>query len=182
MIRSRVVTALVLVLTANSALAKEFVVGKIDMQQISAEVPDGWSASAAPSPMPLAATARITRGSGPDAVVLITVMQPPADSALSNPSPKVVQSVVAASAAQASAQSVEGTLQTQAFSKGQVHGAYFSATDKAPPQGEYKYMSQGVGNFGQWAVTFTVLSHADPKESAEVMLAIVGSLTTRSAP
>lgn len=183
MIRLRVVTALVvLAMTANSALSKEWVVGKVGAQQIVATVSDDWSVSAPSSPMPMAATARITRGAAPEVVVILTVMQPPAESALSNATPDVLERVVAASAAQASPQSVEGKLTAQPFSKGQVQGWYFSATDKAPPPGEFKYMSQGVGNFGPLAVTFTVLSHADPKGSADALLAILGSLTSQSAP
>ena len=83
-------------------------------------------------------------------------------------------------ASEASAQSVEGTLPVASFESGEVRGAYFSATDKSPPPGEFKYLSRGIAAAGGYAATFTALSHAEPEATRDAMLAVVKSL--RVAP
>jgi hypothetical protein len=39
------------------------------------------------------------------------------------------------------------------------HTRYFSATDRAPKPGEYKFMTQGMLQVGELSVTFTILTN-----------------------
>jgi hypothetical protein len=168
-------------LVAQGASAKEFVVGSVGPHHIVGAAEGEWVITSSPSPMHAAATARLTQGDRPDVVVLITVMLPPPGSPLSTASAEDIARLVSASAEQAAAHSVEGNLKVESFSAGRVQGSYFSATDKAPKPGEFKYMSQGLAALGDLAVTFTALSHADPVGARDAMLAIAGSLQVRSA-
>lgn len=52
-------------------------------------------------------------------------------------------------------------------------GYYFSVTDKAPKPGEYKYMTQGIAQFDDLALGFTVLTNADHQEVVRQALAIL---------
>jgi hypothetical protein len=38
-------------------------------------------------------------------------------------------------------------------------GFYFSATDRAPKPGEYKFLTQGIVRVGELSVTFTILTN-----------------------
>lgn len=171
-----------LVVPGGSALAATFVVGTIASRQIVADAPEGWTAAAPQASSPSASTVRLTLGKGPEASLLVSVMLPPPDSPMRGPGEAQVNELATHFADRASAQSVEGKLQLQPFEAGEVKGAYFSATDKAPPPGEFKYISEGVAAFGEALVTFTVLSHDDPAGARAAMLAVVGSMHEAATP
>lgn len=171
----------VLALWAPLVFAESFVLGQVGSQQVTVEVPVGWTAVSPPAAMPDAATVRLSRGTPEQALMLLTVMAPPPGSPLSGADAAMVDVLVSASARQASAQSEEGELASVRFERGAARGAYFSATDKAPPPGEYKYLSQGLATVGEFAVTFTALSHAEPAETRDQMLEALGSLTLQPA-
>jgi hypothetical protein len=38
-------------------------------------------------------------------------------------------------------------------------GYYFSATDRAPKPGEFKYLTQGILHIGELVASFTILSN-----------------------
>jgi hypothetical protein len=54
-------------------------------------------------------------------------------------------------------------------------GYYFSATDKAPEPGDYKFLTQGILLVGELAVTFTVLTKDGQKEVDSAALAMLKS-------
>jgi len=62
-------------------------------------------------------------------------------------------------AAKAQPGAVEKQLTLKELSGIGGRGYYFSATDRAPKPGEYKYMTQGMLKLGNLALAFTVLSN-----------------------
>lgn len=58
-------------------------------------------------------------------------------------------------------------------------GYYFSATDKAPNPGEFKYMSQGMIRVGELVVTFTVLTNDGQEAVVRDALAMVAGARQR---
>ena len=59
----------------------------------------------------------------------------------------------------AKSQAVEEAISIVEFSGSAGPGYYFSATDKAPKPGEYKYMTQGMLKVNDLTVTFTILTN-----------------------
>ena len=80
------------------------------------------------------------------------------------------------SAESAGRQSVEKNLKVEDFRSTQVFGSYFSATDRAPLPGEYKYMHSGAAALENIVVTFTALSQERPEELNQAVLGVVKSL------
>jgi hypothetical protein len=64
-----------------------------------------------------------------------------------------------AAAAEAQPQAVEKKLTLKEITGTEGRGYYFTATDRAPKPGEYKYMAQGMLKLGNLALAFTVLSN-----------------------
>jgi hypothetical protein len=77
-----------------------------------------------------------------------------------------IRSAVTSAAKDAEPRSVEGSLSLQDFSGSTGHGYYFRATDKAPPPGEWKYLTQGMVRTGAIALTFSILTN-DGGEATE---------------
>ena len=73
---------------------------------------------------------------------------------------------MASAAKDAEPRSVEGSLSLQDFQGSSGHGFYFRATDKAPPPGEWKYLTQGMVRTGPIALTFSILTN-DGGEATE---------------
>ena len=59
-------------------------------------------------------------------------------------------------------------------------GYYFSATDRAPEPGGYKYLTQGVLGMHELRVAFTVLANGQSQEPTAQALELLRSL--RRAP
>lgn len=54
-------------------------------------------------------------------------------------------------------------------------GYYFSATDKAPEKGGYKFLTQGILLVDELAVTFTILTNDDKKDTENAALTMLKS-------
>ena len=54
-------------------------------------------------------------------------------------------------------------------------GFYFSATDKAPKPGEYKYLTQGIVKVSDLTVTFAILTNDGQEQVAKDALDMVRS-------
>jgi hypothetical protein len=52
-------------------------------------------------------------------------------------------------------------------------GYYFSATDKAPEKGEYKFLTQGILRIDELAITFTILTNDAKKEVESAALEMI---------
>jgi hypothetical protein len=59
---------------------------------------------------------------------------------------------------------VEKTLKIIYLEGSSGHGYYFSATDKAPEKGGYKFLTQGILLVDELAVTFSILTNDEKKE------------------
>jgi hypothetical protein len=78
--------------------------------------------------------------------------------------------MVSSGADSAKSQAVEASLAIQELKSETVQGSYFSATDRAPKAGEFKYMTQGAISVQGLPVTFTILSNGNPKATVEPAL------------
>jgi hypothetical protein len=67
---------------------------------------------------------------------------------------------VARGAEKARERALEKSVEVIAFQGRSGPGFYFSATDKAPPPGEFPHLTQGMLQVTQLLVTFTILTHA----------------------
>lgn len=66
---------------------------------------------------------------------------------------------VESTAKSAEAQAVEKFLEVKELAGPVINGFYFSATDKAPKTGEYKYVTQGIARMGEIVLAFTILTN-----------------------
>jgi hypothetical protein len=71
----------------------------------------------------------------------------------------VVKQMVQLAAADAQQQAVEKTITVKELRAGVHVGYYFSATDRAPLTGEYRYLTQGMFALGETVIAFTILTN-----------------------
>ena len=114
-----------------------------DHGALSLEVPGDWKDRLQQPPNRLPPTIALTPRDGAKFVVLITVVWPVAPVTIMSDQP-TIRSEVAAAAKSAESHSVEHILQLQKLTGPNARGFYFSATDRAPKPGEYKYLTQGT--------------------------------------
>lgn len=76
-----------------------------------------------------------------------------------------IRRLVQGAANQAKRQAVEKAIPLRELTGFSGAGYYFTATDKAPKPGEFKYLTQGTVRVGKIALTFTVLTN-DGAEAA----------------
>ena len=74
-------------------------------------------------------------------------------------------------------QAVEETLKIVELKGSSGRGYYFSATDKAPKPGEYKFMTQGILLVGELTVTFTILTNDNQKDTVNDALTMLRTAT-----
>lgn len=75
------------------------------------------------------------------------------------PTASKVKAAVASKVEQIKSQAVESNIIIRELKGPEIEGYYFSATDKSPKPGEYKYMTQGIFLVGDLAPTFTILTN-----------------------
>ena len=78
-------------------------------------------------------------------------------------------------AERAKPQAVEKTIEVKELSGSSSLGYYFSATDRAPAPGEYKYLTQGMIRVGGLVVTFTILTNDGQAAIVADAVAMIGS-------
>jgi hypothetical protein len=91
-----------------------------------------------------------------------------------------IRATVASAAKSAGSQSVEGALSIQDFQGTSGHGYYFKATDKAPPPGEFKYLTQGMIRTGAIALTFTILTNDGQEGITKAALELIRGAVQQS--
>lgn len=121
-------------------------------------VPPSWQDTILQPPENLPPTIRFKPISGEPFEVYITPIPPksPTDKKISM---KEIENMVALSAEHAQPSAVEKNLQVKNIGEKTPHGFYFSATDKNPKPGEFRYMTQGIIKLGDGTATFTVLTN-----------------------
>lgn len=127
-------------------------------------VPAGWKEARQPGAIP---TLVLAPEAGQSFQVLVSPLVRRDGSTAPADDPEVLRRMVESASQRALAQSVETSLPVQEFREGKVQGSYFSATDRAPKPGEFKYLTQGTALIQGLPVTFTILSNAETKEAVE---------------
>jgi len=75
------------------------------------------------------------------------------------PTASKVKAAIESKVEQIKSQAVESNIIIRELKGPEVEGYYFSATDKSPKTGEYKYMTQGIFLVGDLTSTFTILTN-----------------------
>jgi len=126
-------------------------------------VPAGWKQSRQSSEIP---TIALTPEAGNAFVVLVTPLVRP-DGVMAPADAESLRSLVSSSAQHAASQAAEKSLPVQDLRGGNAQGHYFSATDRAPKPGEFKYLTQGAVAIQGLPVSFTILSNGDPQQATD---------------
>lgn len=121
-------------------------------------VPGSWVHEIRQPPNRLPPTIEFRPKSGSPFQLLITTLWQASDQAQPLSAERVKQ-LVQNSANSIKPQAVEKTITLKEIIGTAGGGYYFSATDRAPGAGEYKYMTQGMLPVGGLLVTFTVLTN-----------------------
>jgi hypothetical protein len=139
---------------------------------IKLSVPEGWGEQ-----VDAADDASLTiELSSPDkqTTLLITPLWSPKGDKTFNSTEEIAAAIgTAANSVQPTA--VEKELVVRPIKTSAGEGRYFSATDRHPKAGEYKYMANGAVPAGELLLSFTVLSHVAPPEGFQTALQIVES-------
>ena len=133
---------------------------------IHLEVPQSWRDEVRQPPEHFPPTIVFSPQSGPPFQILLTPMYSVRESMVM-PTPSTVKSTVERAAQHARSQAVEKAISVQELKGTASAGYYFSATDRNPKPGEYKYLTQGMLRTGELAPTFTILTN----DGAEDILA-----------
>ena len=123
-----------------------------------AQVPPGWKDQVRQPPNRLPPTIVFHRSSGQPFEILLTTIWP-AGKDRPRPPREVLRKQVENAAEIAKSQSAESKLQIKEFQGRSGDVFYFSATDRAPKAGEYKFLTQGILPVGELTVTFTILTN-----------------------
>lgn len=75
------------------------------------------------------------------------------------PEPEEIRKIVRQTADEAKSQAIEQVIPLKEIAGTSGIGYYFSATDRAPKPGEFKYLTQGTLRVGELALMFTVLTN-----------------------
>ena len=122
------------------------------------QVPPDWKDQTRQPPNRLPPTIAFGPGSGKPFQVLLTTIWP-ATKDRPPQSRDQLRATVERSAEVARTQAVEKELRIVEFQGRSGPGFYFSATDRAPKPGEFKFLTQGIVRVGELAVTFTILTN-----------------------
>ncbi|HTO50461.1 MAG TPA: hypothetical protein VML91_22695 [Burkholderiales bacterium] len=160
--RTKTHVALLLCLIATTAIAQT---GTVERRfalpghgNFVIQVPRDWKDQVRQQPNQLPPTIAFGPGSGnPFQVVMIPIWPPTKDYAL--PSRDQVRAAIERVAQEASSQAVEKELRVVELQGRSGAGFYFSATDRAPKPGAYKFLTQGTVLVGQLVVNFTILTN-----------------------
>jgi hypothetical protein len=148
--------------------------------ELTLRIPDGWQGAVRNPDNGLPPTILFRTRSDKSFQLLITAVWtiPP-----NNEVPDVakIRSIVSNAAEGAKAHAVEKALPLQELVGPNSHGYYFSATDRAPAPGEWKYLTQGATRVGAIALTFTILTNDGQEADAKAALELI-RLAIQKAP
>lgn len=129
-----------------------------DHGSIQLKVPKSWQDKVSQPPNRLPPTIVFIPKSGTSFQILLTPIWA-ARPGIVMPGPTEIKQNVERAADKAKSQSVEKDLPIKELKGGSIVGYYFSATDRAPKPGEFKYLTQGMLRLGEFVLTFTVLTN-----------------------
>ncbi len=133
---------------------------------IQLQVPQSWREELRQPPGRLPPTIVFSPKAGTSFQILLTPMFS-VRQGMAMPSPSEVKTNVERAAEHAKSQAVEKTIAVKELKGPSAIGYYFSATDRSPKPGEYKYKTQGMLRVGDLAPTITILTNdgADSRAS-----------------
>lgn len=170
---------LLLLFLGSSAMAAEVRVPLPDRDDFVLEVPDEWRHQVRRERADHPPTIALTSANRLELVVLITPLWA-ANASIPVGNPDDLRKLVQGAANAVKSRAVEENLALVEFSAPGKMGYYFSATDKAPEENGYKYLTQGAVGFNDLRVTFTILINGEQDRMSQQALQILRSL--RRAP
>jgi len=138
-------------------------------------VPPAWSDQLSQPPDRLPPTIIFSPELGNAFRVMVTPLWP-AKKDTPLPSDSSVRANVERSIEEVRSSAVESSIPVRELKRESVKGYYFSVTDRAPKQGEFKYLAQGTVVTGGLVVTFTVLSNDGSGKVEKDAVTMIGSL------
>ncbi len=151
--------ALLALFLALPACAADLPVPLAGHDDLVLTLPDGWRARISQPPGALPPTVGMIAANPRDFELLVTPIWPMGNAKM--PTAADTRALVQRAADEARSQAVEHDLPLSEVTAPGKTGYYFSATDRAPKPGEFKYMTQGTVAFGELRVTFTLLSNGN---------------------
>lgn len=160
--------------TALSATATRFELPGHGM--LALRVPTGWDHELRKHPGDFPPTLLFTGFESTAFVVMVTPRWASAGDPADFNTPKAIRAIVEKAAHAAQPQALEERLSLVTVGGGKGPGYYFTATDRAPKPGEFKYMTQGAMRVGSLVCTFTILTNdAKSKVPTEVLNMLSGA-------
>jgi len=151
-----------------------------DHGSLAIAVPDAWQVDVDQPAENLPPTLKFTTKAGTAFEFFITPLwpmngkTPPLD-------PAGLHKQVADAAETLKPQAVEKTIEVKEIKGVSGVGYYFSATDRAPKPGEYKYVTQGILPVGELATTFTILSNDGSEATVKTALLLLRGAMQKKA-
>ena len=125
--------------------------------EVALLVPSGWGQSRDSGAPGGAPTLSLAPQSGPTFSVMVTVFPAGVHEGAIDPTP--IRAFVGEAAKEAQSQAVEKKLLVLELKGSGGRGFYFTATDRAPAPGEWKYLTQGAIGIGSAMLVFTILTN-----------------------
>jgi len=145
-----------------------------DHGKLQLKVPVSWKDELRQPPNRLPPTIAFKPGKGASFEVLLTTIWP-ARPDIPGASPEEIRRQVERAAEGAKSQAVEKVIEVKELKGASGVGYYFSATDRAPGPGEYKYMTQGMIRVGGLVAAFTILTNDGQTSIVTDAVAMIGS-------
>jgi hypothetical protein len=151
------------------AQGAEFRIDSATNEQLVLDMPAGWRGFTANPEGAAVTTLAFSPAQGASFRMLVTLIPLPRDASRPPITASDLRESTQAAADQARSRSVEAVLTVQSLTGPQVSGVYFQATDRAPPAGEFKHLTQGSLVVGEAVLTFTVLANDDAPGGPEAV-------------
>lgn len=172
--------SLALLLTSLIASAENLVTKTYTLEKhgaLALKVPESWSDSVTVTPNELPPTIKLSPKMGAQFTILVTPIWP-ANANIKPTTPDELRASVRQSADMAILQSVEDSIEVKELGPTST-GFYFTATDQAPKDGEFKYLNQGVIAVKDLLVSFTILTNDGQDEIVKEALSLLSSAERR---
>lgn len=138
-------------------------------------VPPPWTDQVPRQSDDLATTIIFSSEIGSAFKVMVTPLWPKKNDA-PLPSDREIKANIEGSIASVRDRAAETSITVRQLKRGGVQGYYFSATDRAPKPGEFKFMTQGTVVCGKLVVAFTVLSNDPAGKIEKDAISMIGSM------
>ena len=167
--------AICLLFTSSLTLAEGITTRSYPLQghgSLQLQVPESWQEIVRQAPNGLPPTIVFTLENGASFQMLLTPIYSMTKEMVL-PKPGDIKMHLDFAAQAAKEQAVEKTIQIMELKGPSAIGYYFSATDRDPGAGEYKYMTQGMMRVGDLAPSFTILSNDEAKTAVADALSML---------